>query len=166
MYWATLAGPKGGKTTVDSQDEKNRRDRRSCVFQASLPCYTMPRSKWHVPAFRQIIASSQVDLQWWNGSLIIWNGTEPFPAWATPQSSFIYVVVFLPFSGGFSLKWPSSFCPPQIKELGVWIAGSSAAARGRKWNWRGRTRKGSFHWSAAFASEFQLNFDWDVIRLS
>ncbi len=30
---------------------------------------------------------------------------------------------------------------------------------------RSRTRKGSFHWSAAFASEFRLNFDWDVIRL-
>ncbi len=29
----------------------------------------------------------------------------------------------------------------------------------------GKTRKGSFHWSAVFASEFRHNFDWDVIRL-
>ncbi len=34
-----------------------------------------------------------------------------------------------------------------------------------EWSKARQTRKGSFHWSVAFASKFRLNFDWDVIWL-
>ena len=62
----------------------------------------------------------------------------------------------------FNLSCPYTFQGWRRKEGGPFL---SKYSRNSEFSSTDQTRKGSFHWSAAFASEFRLNFDWDVIRL-